>query len=69
MEDISMPNPNPITNTSINYSNIGHQYGYSMDINPRNEEMLKLKDEKIRMLNKNLSKSKSRSKSTNQCSR
>ena len=54
MEDISMPNPNPITNTSINYSNIGHQYGYSMDINPRNEEMLKLKDEKIRMLNQKL---------------
>ena len=49
-----MPNPNPITNTSINFSNIGHQYGYSMDINPRNEEMLKLKDEKIRMLNQKL---------------
>ena len=54
MEDISMPIPNMKNNSSVNFSNIGHQYGYSMELNPRNEEMLKAKDEQIKMLNRKL---------------
>ena len=54
MEDISMPIPNMRNNSSVNFSNIGHQYGYSMELNPRNEEMLKVKDEQIKMLNRKL---------------
>ena len=54
MEDISMPIPIAKNNSSMNFSNIGHQYGYSMELNPRNEEMLKIKDEKIKMLNRKL---------------
>ena len=54
MEDISMPIPNIKNNSSENFSNIGHQYGYSMELNPRNEEMLKVKDEQIKMLNRKL---------------
>ena len=54
MEEISMPIPIAKNNSSMNFSNIGHQYGYSMELNPRNEEMLKIKDEKIKMLNRKL---------------
>ena len=49
-----MPIPIAKNNSSMNFSNIGHQYGYSMELNPRNEEMLKIKDEKIKMLNRKL---------------
>jgi len=49
-----MPIPNIKNNSSENFSNIGHQYGYSMELNPRNEEMLKVKDEQIKMLNRKL---------------
>ncbi len=49
-----MPIPIAKNNSSMNFSNIGHQYGYSMELNPRNEEMLKIKDEKIKMLNRQL---------------
>ena len=49
-----MPIPNMRNNSSVNFSNIGHQYGYSMELNPRNDEMLKVKDEQIKMLNRKL---------------
>ena len=52
MNDNTMPFQK--NNSSTNFSNIGHQYYYSMDINPRNDEMLKIKDEKIKMLNQKL---------------
>ena len=52
MNDNTMPIQK--NNSSTNFSNIGHQYYYSMDINPKNDEMLKIKDEKIKMLNRKL---------------
>jgi len=52
MNDNSMPIHK--NNSTTNFSNIGHEYYHSMNINPRNEEMLKIKDEKIKMLNRKL---------------
>ena len=63
-----MPIPNMRNNSSVNFSNIGHQYGYSMELNPRNEEMLKVKDEQIKMLNRKLKTYQKLKKSTNKCS-
>ena len=40
MNDNSMPIHK--NNSTTNFSNIGHEYYHSMNINPRNEEMLKI---------------------------